>query len=246
MSALKASRRRWATCRWPIASAVFVTVSVGLPPQKLTNAVVKVQVTEAPLAAINVTGNRWFSTANVLRALPSLHTNMLLNSHVFQRELDLANASRDRQIYPVIGPGPEPRTSALTLKVKDTFPLHARTEVNNDSTPGTPELRINSSAQYDNLWDLNHQIGVQYSFSPEQFKENDYFTTTPLDDPLVANYSGYYRIPLANPYSVEQQVEGSPDQFWLQRSDAQVQSAAGGWAAGHHVLCQPVNHRDRG
>jgi hemolysin activation/secretion protein/AraC-like DNA-binding protein len=191
----------------------FVTVSVGLPPQKLTNAVVKVQVTEAPLAAINVTGNRWFSTANVLRALPSLHTNMLLNSHVFQCELDLANASRDRQIYPVIGPGPEPRTSALTLKVKDTFPFHARTEVNNDSTPGTPTLRVNSSAQYDNLWDLNHQVGIQYSFSPEQFKPNDYFTTTPFDDPLVANYSGYYRIPLANPYSVEQQVESNPASF---------------------------------
>ena len=191
----------------------FVTVSVGLPPQKLTNAVVKVKVTEAPLAAINVTGNRWFSTENVLRALPSLHTNMLLNSHVFQRELDIANASRDRQIYPVIGPGPEPGTSALTLKVKDTFPLHARIEVNNDSTPGTPELRMNSSAQYDNLWDLDHQIGIQYSFTPEQLKENDYFTTTPLDDPLMANYSGYYRIPLANPYSVEQQVEGSPTSF---------------------------------
>ena len=191
----------------------YVTVSVGLPPQKLTNAEVKVQITEARLAAINVTGNRWFSTANVLRALPSLQTNMLLNSHVFQRELDLANASRDRQIYPVIGPGPEPGTSALTLKVKDTFPFHARTEVNNDSTPGTPELRVNSSAQYDNLWDLNHQIGVQYSFSPEQMKQKDDFTVTPFDDPLVANYSGYYRIPLANASSVEQQVESNPASF---------------------------------
>ena len=191
----------------------FVTVSVRLPPQKLTNAVVKVQVTEAPLAAITVTGNRWFSTDNVLRALPSLHTNMLLNSHVFQRELDLANASRDRQIYPVIGPGPEPGTSALKLNVKDTFPLHGRVEVNNDSTPGTPALRVNSSVQYDNLWDLNHQVGIQYGFSPEQFKANDYYSKTPFDDPEVANYSGYYRIPLANPNSVEQQVESNPTSF---------------------------------
>jgi hemolysin activation/secretion protein/AraC-like DNA-binding protein len=191
----------------------FVTVSVGLPPQKLTNATVKVQVTEAPLVAINVTGNRYFSTANVLRALPSLHTNMMLNSHVFQRELDLANASRDRQIYPVIGPGPEPRTSALTLKVKDTLPLHARVELNNDNTPGTPELRVNTTAQYDNLWNLNHQIGIQYSFSPEQWKANDHFSTTPFDDPLVANYSAYYRMPLANASSVEQQIEGNPSSF---------------------------------
>jgi hemolysin activation/secretion protein/AraC-like DNA-binding protein len=191
----------------------YVTVSVGLPPQKLTNAEVKVKVTEGRLAAINVTGNRWFSTDNVLRALPSLHTNMLLNSHVFQRELDQANASRDRQIYPVIGPGPEPGTSALTLKVKDQFPLHGRTELNNDSTPGTPELRENTTMQYDNLWNLNHQVGIQYTFSPEQFKNDDYFNKTPLDDPLIANYSGYYRLPLTGIHSVEQQVESNPSSF---------------------------------
>ncbi len=210
---LRASRLALGDLQMAYRERGYSTVHVGLPPQTLTNGTVKVQITEAPLVAINVIGNRWFSTDNVLRALPSLHTNMLLNSHVFQNELDLANASRDRQIYPVITPGPEPGTSALTLKVKDTFPLHGRVEVNNDSTPGTPTLRVNSSAQYDNLWDLNHQIGIQYSFSPEQFKENDYFSNTPFDDPMVANYSGYYRIPLANPYSVEQQVEGNPTSF---------------------------------
>jgi hemolysin activation/secretion protein len=109
----------------------YVTVSVGLPQQKLTNATVKVKVTEGRLAAINVTGNRYFSSNNVMRSLPSLQTNMLLNSQVLQRELDNANASRDRQIYPVIGPGPEPDTSELTLKVKDQLPLHARLELNN-------------------------------------------------------------------------------------------------------------------
>ena len=137
----------------------YVTVSVGLPQQKLTNATVKVKVTEGRLAAINVTGNRYFSSNNVMRSLPSLHTNMLLNSHVLQRELDNANASRDRQIYPVIGPGPEPDTSELTLKVKDQLPLHARLELNNQGTPGTPDLRVNFNAQYDNLWDLEHQVG---------------------------------------------------------------------------------------
>ena len=191
----------------------YVTVAVALPPQKLTNAVVKVKVTEAPLAAINVTGNRWFSTENVRRSLPSLRTNMLLNSHIFQRELDVANASRDRTIYPVIGPGPEPGTSALTLKVKDQFPLHERVELNNLSTPGTPELRINSSLQYDNLWDLNHQVGVQYSFTPEQWKGNGYFNTTPFDAPLIASYSGYYRLPLGFASSVEQEVENNPASF---------------------------------
>jgi hemolysin activation/secretion protein/AraC-like DNA-binding protein len=191
----------------------YVTVSVGLPQQKLTNAVVKVKVTEGRLAAINVTGNRYYSSNNVMCALPSLHTNTLLNSHVLQRELDNANASRDRQIYPVIGPGPEPETSELTLKVKDQLPLHARLEVNNQATPNTPDLRANFNAQYDNLWDLEHQIGIQYSFTLDQFKNNDPYYFTPFDDPLIANYSGYYRLPLGGYNSVQDRMDANPGNF---------------------------------
>ena len=194
----------------------YVTVSVGLPQQKLTNAMVKVQVTEGRLASINITGNRWFSGENVMRALPSLHTNMLLNSHVFQRELDTANASRDRQIYPVIGPGPETGTSELTLKVKDRLPLHARLEVNNThtpSTPDTPDMRANFNAQYDNLWGLEHQIGLQYSFSFNDYRSTRDYWSTPLDAPLIANYSAYYQMPLGHVTSVQEKINANPGRF---------------------------------
>jgi hemolysin activation/secretion protein/AraC-like DNA-binding protein len=191
----------------------YMTVNVGLPPQKLTNAVVKVKVTEARLAAINVTGNRWFSSNNVMRALPDLRTNILLNAKIFQRELDAANLSRDRTIYPVVGPGPEPGTSELTLKVKDTLPLHARLEVNNQATPGTPDLRAAFNSQYDNLWGLEHQAGLQYSFSFDQFKGGNNYSALPFDTPQVANYSAYYRLPLGGYPSVQNQVDANPGSF---------------------------------
>ncbi len=191
----------------------FVTVSVSLPPQKLTNAEVKIKVTEGRLAAINVKGNNHFSTANVLRALPSLHTNMLLNSHVFQRELDLANANRDRQIYPVIGPGLEPGTSELTLKVKDRFPFHARVEINNQATPNTPDSRVNFNAQYGNLLDLEHQAGISYSFTPVNYGTANTYYFSPIDLPLIANYSAYYRLPLGKPVSVQKQIDDSGGHF---------------------------------
>ena len=101
-----------------------------------------------------------------MRALPSLHTNTVINGPVFQAELNRANANQDRQIYSVIGPGPEPGTSELTLKVKDQLPLHAKTEFNNENSPGTPDLRVNSSAVEDNLWQRDQSLGVQYGFSP--------------------------------------------------------------------------------
>ena len=190
----------------------YVTVGVGLPQQKLTNATVKVAVTEGRLANINVTGNHYFSSNNVMRALPSLHTYLILNSLVFGAELNRANANQDRQIYPVIGPGPEPGTSDLTLKVKDRLPLHAKVELNNESSPGTPDLRINASAMEANLWQLEHSLGVQYSFSPGSYKRD----TQPwnfYDEPLVANYSAFYRLPLGNPQSIEDVVVNNPGSF---------------------------------
>jgi hemolysin activation/secretion protein/AraC-like DNA-binding protein len=206
----------------------YPSVSVTLPQQQLTNAVVTVQVTEAPLTSITVVNNGYFSSNNIMRALPSLkavqtYSNVVLNSLIFQRELGVANGNRDRQIYPVLGPGPEPRTSELTLKVKDRLPLHARFELNNQYTPGTPEFRMNANAQYNNLWQLEHQLGVQYSFTPEEFKENTMHNATFFDDPLIANYSGFYRIPLGDVTPVEEQIASNPLGFGYNEATHQFQ-----------------------
>jgi len=189
----------------------YVTVAVSLPRQKLTNGVVRIQVTEGRLASIEVKGNHYFSSNNVMRALPSLHTNQLLNSLVFQAELNQANASQDRQIYPQIGPGPEPGTSDLTLAVKDRFPLHAKVEFNNENSPNTPDFRVNSSAVYNNLFQQDQSLGLQYGFSPQAFKTGPQWNF--YDQPLVANYSGFYRIPLGGPRSVQEELDSNPGNF---------------------------------
>lgn len=191
----------------------YVTAAVTLPPQRLTNATMHIKVIEGRVTDIRVTGNEYFSSNNVMHALPSLHTNILLNSHVFQREVDTANASRDRQIYPVISPGPDPGTTLLTLKVKDQLPLHSRLEANNDYTPGTPDLRFAYNAQYDNLWDHEHQIGFSYSFSPVNFSHIGQYNLTPFDDPQVASYSGYYQIPLGGYQPVQRLIDENPASF---------------------------------
>ena len=78
----------------------YPTVNVTIPPQQLTNGIVKIRVFQGRLSEILVTQNRYFSSNNVMRALPSLHTNIILVGPVFQAELDRANANQDRQIYP--------------------------------------------------------------------------------------------------------------------------------------------------
>ena len=174
----------------------YPTVNVTIPKQDITNATVKIRVFEGILTDIIVSKNRYFSSNNVMRALPGLHTNTLLSGPVLQAEVDRANANQDRQIYPQIEPGPEPSTSILKLGVKDRLPLHAKVELNSQNSPGTPNLRLNSSVMYNNFWQLEHSAGLQYSFSPEEYKDgpgNNFY-----DLPRVVNYGGFYRMPLGD------------------------------------------------
>lgn len=187
----------------------YVTVAVTVPSQRLTNATVRLRVTEGALTAIHVLGNRYFSSNNIARALPSLRTNTLLNSQVLQRELDLANQNRDRQIYPMIGPGPEPGTSALALRVQDRLPLHANLELDNYSTPGTPDLRVNFAAQYNNLWQQEHQFGLAYSFSPQELKTLGNTPNYGLNQPLISSCSAFYRLPIQARESADESNPGS-------------------------------------
>lgn len=189
----------------------FDTVHVVVPPQRLTNGVFKLRVFEGKLVEIVVTGNRFFSDKNVRRALPGLRTNAFLNSKFFQPQLDMANLNQDRQIYPELMPGPVSNTTTLVLHVKDQLPLHAKVEANNESTPGTPEMRVAASAAYNNLWQLEHSIGVQYTFSEQNYKQApgwDWYNR-----PLVANYSAFYRVPLSSVNSIADQAANSAGKF---------------------------------
>jgi hemolysin activation/secretion protein len=197
----------------------YVTVAVTLPQQKLANQTVKIQVLEGRLSAINVVGNNFFSSNNVMRALPSLHNDIVINAPVLQAELNRANANQDRQIIPVVGPGPEPGTSVLTLRVKDRLPLHAKVDLDNSSSPGTPGLRVNTSAVYDNLWQMEHSIGFEYGFSPEEYKQAGKWNF--YDKPDVDIISGFYRLPLGNPESLANEITAKPGSFGYSEASRQ-------------------------
>ncbi len=199
----------------------YVTVKVSAPPQQVTNHVVYFDVTEGRLAVVKILHNHYYSSNNIMRALPYVKTlesgQRILNSKVFQTELDRANANPDRQIAPEVRPGPDPGTTALILDVKDRIPLHGRVEFDDYNPSGTPELRLNGNAVYSDLWQLDHSLGVQYGFSPQYMKKSlGPDTDIGLDDldaPLISYYSAFYRAPLAAPQAAENQIAQDPTHF---------------------------------
>ena len=101
---------------------------------------------------------------------------------------------RTGRFIPLSAPALNRERRDLTLKVKDQLPLHGHMEVNDKSTPDTPLLRVDTAVQYGNLWQREHQIGLDYNFSPQEFKPAGDFSGF-YDQPMVASYSGFYRMP---------------------------------------------------
>ena len=72
---------------------------------------------------------------------------------------------------------------------------------------------MNGSAVYDNLWQAEHSLGVQYGFSPEVYKQGNQWNF--YDQPTVAYYSAFYRLPAGQPGTDREHGGEQPRQFWV-------------------------------
>jgi hemolysin activation/secretion protein len=145
----------------------FQTVVVELPPQSVSDNIVRLHVIEAPVGRVRVTGARFFSPEFIRREAPAFKEGEVPNIDVAQKELAAINRLPDRRVAPLLHAGQAPGTVDVDLTVSDTLPLHASTELNNDHSLNTPPLRSLTTIHYDNLWQLGHSISFTYSVAPE-------------------------------------------------------------------------------
>lgn len=157
----------------------FQTVSVNVPPQRPTNGIVVLQVTEATVGRLRVKGSRFYSVEQIKKMAPSLEEGTVPNFNDVQRDIIGLNQIADRQVTPSLKPGVIPGTVDVELTVKDKLPLHGSVELNNRYSANTTPLRLDLSARYDNLWQLGHTIGLGFQIAPQR-----------PSDALV--YSAYY------------------------------------------------------
>lgn len=154
----------------------YQTVSVQIPPQKVTAGIVHLQVTEAPVGRLRVHGSRFFSLQDVKKHAPSLQEGTVPNFNDVTRDIVALNRIPDRRVTPSLRAGVEPGTVDIDLNVKDTFPLHGSMELNNRYSPNTKELRLNASLSYQNLWQLGHAVGASFQIAPERTEDAKVFS----------------------------------------------------------------------
>ncbi|MBC7955690.1 MAG: ShlB/FhaC/HecB family hemolysin secretion/activation protein [Cytophagales bacterium] len=151
--------------------AGYGTVLVDIPEQRVNSGVVVLQVLQTPVSRLRVIGAKYYSQGRILDKVPALAEGTVPNFKVVSEQLASVNRSADRRVTPLLRPGKLPGTTEVDLTVQDQSPLHGSLELNNKYSANTTKTRLQASLRYDNLWQLEHSLGVQAQVSPQDTSE---------------------------------------------------------------------------
>jgi len=174
--------------------AGYATVFVDVPPQEVTDGVVRLKVTEGRLRERTISGARYFSEEKILEALPATKPGQVPRLPELQRQLNAVNTqTADRSVVPVLKPGPDPGTMDLALKVDDHLPVHGGLDLNNQYTPGTEPLRATVSLGYYDLFGELDSLSGQYTWAPQKAGQvsvlNAVYGVHPFDDGIRPSFA---------------------------------------------------------
>ncbi len=167
----------------------YGTVLVDTPEQRITEGIVTLQVTQAPVSRLRVVGSRYYSQGRILDKVPALAEGAVPNFKAVTAQLATVNQSADRRVTPLLRPGKTPGTTEVDLTVEDQFPLHGSIELNNKHSANTTQSRLQASLRYENLWQRDHTASVLVQVSPEKTDEVQLFAgtyTVPVGNGLLA------------------------------------------------------------
>ncbi|ABB31691.1 Polypeptide-transport-associated domain protein ShlB-type [Geobacter metallireducens RCH3] len=149
----------------------YPTVIVNIPEQSVEEGIIRLQVVEQRINTVTVTGNRYFSREMILGKFPSLQPGGIPHVPTLQAEFTKAGRNPDLKITPAMAPSREVGYVDVELKIEEKLPLHGSLELNNRSSHDTSALRLNGAIRYDNLWQREHSVGLQYQTAPEKTRE---------------------------------------------------------------------------
>ena len=158
----------------------YQTVFVDIPEQKVVGGTIRLHVLEGKVGQLHVTGSRYYELGQIRSAAKELAPGSVPDFNQMQQELAQLNKLPDRQVAPILSAGRTPGTVDVDLSVKDSLPLHGDLEVDNHNSPFTSALRTNASLHYDNLWQRQHSLAINYQLAPEKPSETNVLYATYL------------------------------------------------------------------
>jgi hemolysin activation/secretion protein len=146
----------------------YGTVQVYVPEQELTQGVVRLEVTEAVVGKVTVTGNQHFSPANIRATLPDLKEGKAPNMRLLSENIQLANENPAKQVEVTLGVGDEEGKVDAKVNVTDENPEKYIVTLDNSGSSSTGKLRAGFSYQNANVGNRDEVMTLAYTDSPDK------------------------------------------------------------------------------
>lgn len=172
-------------------NAGYSAVHVVTPEQEITEGTVILQVIEALIGKVALSGNDHYDTANIRSALPALREGATPNARALSENIRLANENPTRQIDVVLAIGEAENTIDARVNVQDSSPHKAFLTLDNTGSASTGMYRAGVGYQHNNLFNRDHAATFNYITSPSHISD-------------VTQFSASYRLPL---YAVGDSVD---------------------------------------
>lgn len=156
--------------------AGYLSVLVNLPNQKVSDGEVRIEVNEASVAQLKVTGAQYHLPSRIREAVPSLAEGSVPLFPQVQKELGDVQ-TRDLQITPIVGSSEDGAAVEVELKVQDEAPLHGSVEINNVQNFNTSQGRVSAGLNYSNLFQRGHSLGFFWQYAPDRPTDGNSLST---------------------------------------------------------------------
>ena len=148
----------------------FGTVNVYVPEQELTSGAVRIEVTEAVVGKVSVTGNKFFDAKNVRESLPLLVEGKVPNLRDVSESVQLANENPAKQVDVTLGVSEDPNKVDATVTVVDSNPSKFILSVDNTGSNTSGDVRTGLAYQHANLLGGDEVLTAAYTTSPDKPK----------------------------------------------------------------------------
>jgi hemolysin activation/secretion protein len=172
----------------------YLTVSVDIPEQDVDKGIVRLRVNEGKIGRVRVTGSRYYELGKIKETTADLKPGTVPYFPTVQKQLAQLNRTQDRRVTPALKPSRTPGKVDVDLKVEDKPPFHAGIELNDRYSANTKRLRLSGFVRYENLFQRDHSITLNYQTAPEKLNQVQVFSGTyllpiPKSENLLALYA---------------------------------------------------------
>lgn len=143
----------------------YRTSGVFLPPQRITNGTVQVQVVEGDLERVEITGLKYLNE-DYVRSRISEAAQVPLNINRIEAALQLLqlNPLFERVDGEIIA-GTSPGRSVLVLNLQEVVPFTSALQVDNYASPSIGSLRAAAILNYNNLFGLGDRLNAEFGIT---------------------------------------------------------------------------------